>query len=75
MVILFFSKIGDCTALNILSVRENIIKVLPEELGKLSNLHVLDLSGNKLENLPMTIASLNLNGNANVDCDISFFLI
>lgn len=43
-----------------LSLRDNRLTRIPSELSKLKDLHVLDLSGNRLLNLPCTL----------LDCDL-----
>lgn len=40
-------QIGECTRLGVFSVRDNRIGRLPEEMGNLKDLHVLDVSGNR----------------------------
>lgn len=40
-------QIGDCTSLNILSLRENLLRRLPSEIGNCNRLRVLDVSGNR----------------------------
>ena len=43
-----------------LSLRENQLTWLPREIGTCSELHVLDVSGNRLQHLPFTLTNLNL---------------
>jgi hypothetical protein len=43
-----------------LSLRDNRLTEIPSELSNLKNLHVLDLSGNRLLNLPCTLLESNL---------------
>ena len=38
---------------------------MPEELCKAQNLHVLNISGNRLDHLPTSYADLNLSGKLN----------
>lgn len=40
-------QIGQCTRLGVFSVRDNLLGRLPEEMGNLRDLHVLDVSGNR----------------------------
>ena len=46
--------------LGVLSLRENQMTWLPREIGTCSELHVLDVSGNRLQHLPFTLTNLNL---------------
>ena len=41
-------------------MRENQLTWLPREFGTCSELHVLDVSGNRLQHLPFTLTNLNL---------------
>jgi protein scribble len=43
----FSGEEGKCTRLNVLSLRDNRLLRLPQELGRLEDLHVLDVSGNR----------------------------
>lgn len=43
-----------------LSLRDNRLSQIPAELSKLKQLHVLDLSGNRLLNLPCTLLECDL---------------
>lgn len=43
-----------------LSLRDNRLAKIPSELSKLKQLHVLDLSGNRLANLPCTLLQCDL---------------
>lgn len=43
-----------------LSLRDNKLTHLPNEVGKCSELHVLHVSGNRLQYLPFSLAKLNL---------------
>ena len=56
-------QLGDCVKLNILSARDNQLKELPSELSKATCLRVLDVSGNRLNHLPISFATLQLKGN------------
>ena len=40
-------QLGFCSKLGVLSLRDNCVVELPEELGKLQELHVLNVSGNR----------------------------
>ncbi|VDP03844.1 unnamed protein product [Schistosoma margrebowiei] len=40
-------QIGQCASLNILSLRENNLHRLPNEIGNCTRLRVLDVSGNR----------------------------
>lgn len=40
-------QIGKCVALQILSLRDNNLRRIPSEIGNLTQLHVLDLAGNR----------------------------
>jgi protein scribble len=57
---LLFFKIAGCESLGMLSLRDNRLTQIPSELSKLKNLHVLDLSGNRLLNLPCTLLECDL---------------
>ena len=46
--------------IGVLSLRENQMTWLPREIGTCSELHVLDVSGNRLQHLPFTLTNLNL---------------
>ena len=46
--------------LGVLSLRENQLASLPSEIGTCAELHVLDVSGNRLQHLPFTLTNLNL---------------
>ena len=46
--------------IGVLSLRENQLTWLPREIGTCSELHVLDVSGNRLQHLPFTLTNLNL---------------
>jgi len=48
-VIVFFIvlQIGNCCRLSVMSMRDNRIARLPNELGNLRDLHVLDVCGNR----------------------------
>ena len=46
--------------MNLLSLRDNRLTEIPSELSKLRHLHVLDLSGNRLLNLPCTLLECDL---------------
>lgn len=41
-------QIGKCVRLNVFSMRDNRLLRLPQELGGLKELRVLDVSGNRL---------------------------
>ncbi len=43
-----------------LSLRENELCELPEELGELKHLKVLDIIGNRIRNLPISYSNLDL---------------
>ncbi len=51
---------GKCKSLHILSLRENDVTSLPEEIGQLTQLRVLDVSGNRISHLPISLSNLNL---------------
>ena len=55
-----FFQVGQCKTLHVLSLRENELCELPEELGELPNLKVLDIVGNRIKHLPMSFQNLNL---------------
>lgn len=46
--VLFFSQIGGCSSLNVLCVRDNRLMRIPAELSQATELHVFDVSGNRL---------------------------
>ena len=46
--------------MNLLSLRDNRLAEIPAELAKLRHLHVLDLSGNRLANLPCALLECDL---------------
>ncbi|KAH8849884.1 Protein scribble like [Schistosoma japonicum] len=52
--------IGQCTSLNILSLRENNLHRLPNEIGDCTRLRVLDVSGNRLDRLPFSLSRCSL---------------
>lgn len=54
------SHIGwhNLTKLEILNVSENQIKKMPDDIGNCKQLHTLYLNGNKLCEVPQTLASL-----------------
>lgn len=58
--LIFFVKISGCESLGMLSLRDNRLTQIPSELSKLKHLHVLDLSGNRLLNLPCTLLECDL---------------
>ena len=43
----FSSQVGKCRSLHVLSLRENDLTYLPDEIGKLTELRVLDVCGNR----------------------------
>lgn len=55
-------QIGSCKKLSIFSARDNQIKEVPEELGDCTNMKVVDLKGNCLHHLPISLARLHLKG-------------
>ena len=59
MIALLLSHLKLCY-LGVLSLRENQMTWLPREIGTCSELHVLDVSGNRLQHLPFTLTNLNL---------------
>ena len=52
--------LGELTHLGVLSLRENRLRSIPSEIGTCKELHVLDVSGNRLQHLPFTLTNLNL---------------
>lgn len=44
----FFPQIGGCSSLNVLCVRDNRLARVPAELSQATELHVFDVSGNRL---------------------------
>lgn len=53
-------QVGQCKNLHVLSLRENEIGDLPEELGNLSKLKVLDIVGNRIKCLPLSLGNIEL---------------
>ena len=53
-------QVGKCRALHVLSMRDNDLTELPEELGQLEELTVLDVVGNRLQYLPHSLTQLKL---------------
>ena len=51
---------GNLVRLGVFSLRENQLRCLPSEIGTCAELHVLDVSGNRLPHLPFTLTNLNL---------------
>lgn len=49
---------GSCLKLTILSLRDNKLVQIPDELGHINALKVINLSGNLLQYLPFSIAKL-----------------
>ena len=46
--------------MHVFSARENDLRSVPDELGELSSLRVLDVCGNRLHCLPLSISNLQL---------------
>uniref|UniRef100_A0A094ZXF9 Protein lap4 n=1 Tax=Schistosoma haematobium TaxID=6185 RepID=A0A094ZXF9_SCHHA len=57
---IFNQSIGQCASLNILSLRENNLHRLPNEIGNCTRLRVLDVSGNRLDRLPFSLSRCSL---------------
>uniref|UniRef100_A0A8C3ZX01 Disease resistance R13L4/SHOC-2-like LRR domain-containing protein n=1 Tax=Denticeps clupeoides TaxID=299321 RepID=A0A8C3ZX01_9TELE len=53
-------EIGGCKSLNVFCVRENQLRHIPPELSQATELHVLDVSGNRLAYLPLSLTTLRL---------------
>ena len=53
-------QVGKCKTLHILSLRENELCELPEEIGFLSDLKVLDIINNRIKCLPLSFGNLDL---------------
>lgn len=53
-------QVGKCRTLHVLSMRDNDLTELPEELGQLEELTVLDVVGNRLRYLPYSLTQLKL---------------
>lgn len=53
-------KIGFCGHLGVLSLRDNHVMFLPSEVGNLRVLSVLDVCGNRLKYLPVTLGACSL---------------
>ncbi|KAG0422252.1 hypothetical protein HPB47_001912 [Ixodes persulcatus] len=51
-------QIGSCGKLRVLSLRDNRLCNVPDELGHLGALRVVNLSGNQLRHLPVSLAKL-----------------
>ncbi|XP_048701233.1 leucine-rich repeat-containing protein 1 isoform X4 [Caretta caretta] len=52
--------IGGCCSLNVFSVRDNRLSRIPSEISQATELHVLDVAGNRLIHLPLSLTSLKL---------------
>lgn len=52
-------QVGECRTLHVLSLRENELTELPDNLGQLEELTVLDVVGNRSE-LPDTLSLVSL---------------
>lgn len=53
-------QVGLCKTLHILSLRENELCELPEEMGYLPKLKVLDIVNNRIKCLPLSFINLDL---------------
>ncbi len=51
---------GQCKTLHVISLRENELCELPEEMGYLPNLKVLDIISNRIRCLPLSFSNLDL---------------
>uniref|UniRef100_A0A8C3PC02 Leucine rich repeat containing 1 n=1 Tax=Chrysemys picta bellii TaxID=8478 RepID=A0A8C3PC02_CHRPI len=52
--------IGGCCSLNVFSMRDNRLSRIPSEISQATELHVLDVAGNRLIHLPLSLTSLKL---------------
>lgn len=59
-MVFLFLQVGNCRTLHVLSLRDNDLAEIPEEIGQLEELTVLDVVGNRLQYLPTTISQLKL---------------
>ena len=55
-----YLQIGQCKTLHVLSLRENELCELPEEMGHLPHLKVLDIVSNRIRSLPLSFSNLDL---------------
>ncbi len=53
-------QVGQCKTLHVMSLRENELCELPEEMGHLLNLKVLDIINNRIRCLPLSFSRLDL---------------
>lgn len=53
-------QIGQCKTLHVLSLRENELCELPEEVGHLPRLKVLDIISNRIKCVPLSFSNLDL---------------
>lgn len=56
---MYCMQVGECRTLHVLSLRENELTELPENLGQLEELTVLDVVGNRSEQ-PDTLSLVSL---------------
>ncbi len=63
-------QIGKCTALEILSLRDNHIRRIPPEVGNCVDLHVLDLAGNRCVFLVFRAFHLSVEPNLGLEMSI-----
>jgi len=59
MSLVMSQQIGQCRNLSLLSLRNNQLMELPEEISGLSKLSILTLVGNQLPHLPYTLTTLS----------------
>lgn len=55
-----FAELGSCTELTILSLRNNRLTRLPEELSNLKKLRVINVVDNNITYLPLAIGKMDL---------------
>ncbi|XP_026982696.1 leucine-rich repeat-containing protein 1 isoform X3 [Sagmatias obliquidens] len=52
--------IGGCSSLTVFCMRDNRLTRIPAEVSRAAELHVLDVAGNRLSHLPLSLTALKL---------------